>query len=98
MISRTFAHARCAFDEQDAKLKNLLKGDELKARQEKQRAFEEFLRIKAEDYKMARQVSDSPDGPVSCANFGTSDWRAGPKNLANLAPASPSPAILWRTF
>jgi len=35
------------YEAEDAKLKTLLKGDELKARREKHRAFEEFLRLKA---------------------------------------------------
>jgi len=56
------------YEAEDAKLKNLLKGDELKARQEKQRAFEEFLRIKAEDYKMARQARIDLRGGVESDN------------------------------
>jgi hypothetical protein len=45
---------------QDAKLMTMLKGGELKARQEKQRAFEEFLRSKSEEYNAARQVRAWP--------------------------------------
>jgi translation initiation factor 3 subunit B len=42
------------YEEEDAKLKTLLDADLLKARQEKHKAFEDFLRIKAAEYDEMR--------------------------------------------
>ena len=48
------------YEAEDAKLKTLLKGDELKARREKHRAFEEFLRLKARPRRDLAETSPRP--------------------------------------
>mmetsp|Transcript_34406 Transcript_34406/g.107948 ORF Transcript_34406/g.107948 Transcript_34406/m.107948 type:complete len:675 (+) Transcript_34406:83-2107(+) len=56
------------YEAEDAKLKTLLKGDELKARREKHRAFEEFLRLKAEEYRASRAQRIELRGGVESDN------------------------------